>query len=162
MLTYFKAIRPKSGYSVDEAFTAKPHTAEIFPTVRDNGRILDDFQCVVGGHAVFEASFKLGKVMEDPSISRSGPGTSTSERACYCSQGPTSLDSYLHVTRQSSTRKGRRSLQTSSSGGFDPLFRWAVVLGDNGRLVAQIQGLPGQAAVLNGKPALKRSVLFSF
>jgi hypothetical protein len=39
MLTYFKAIRPKSGYSVDEAFTGKPHTAELFATVRDNGRI---------------------------------------------------------------------------------------------------------------------------
>ncbi len=41
----------------------------------------------------------------------------------------------------------------------DPYFtaiRWAVVLGDNGRLVAQIQGVPGPAAVLNGKPALKR------
>jgi hypothetical protein len=62
MLTYFKAIRPKSGCSVNEAFTAKPHTAELFATVRDNGRILDGFQCVVGGHAVFEASFELGKV----------------------------------------------------------------------------------------------------
>jgi hypothetical protein len=67
MLTYFMAIRPESGYSVDEAFTAKPHTAELFATVRDNGRILDDFQCVVGGQEVFEASFELGKVMEDPS-----------------------------------------------------------------------------------------------
>jgi len=65
-----KAIRPKGGYNVDEAFTSKPHTAELFATVRDNGRILDDFRCVVGGHAVFEASFELGKVMEDPSISR--------------------------------------------------------------------------------------------
>jgi hypothetical protein len=68
MLTYFKAIRPKPGYNVDDASTSKPHTAELFATVRDNGRILDDFRCVVGGHAIFEASFELGKVMEDPSI----------------------------------------------------------------------------------------------
>ncbi len=37
----------------------------------------------------------------------------------------------------------------------DPLFA-SSVLGDNGRVVAQIQGLPGPAAMLNGKPALKR------
>jgi hypothetical protein len=61
MLTYFKALRPKSGYNVDEAFNAKPHTAELFATVRDNGRILDDFRCVLGSHTVFEASFELGK-----------------------------------------------------------------------------------------------------
>jgi hypothetical protein len=36
------------------------------------------------------------------------------------------------------------------------LRRHQMVLGDNGRLAAQIQGLPGPAAVLNGKPALKR------
>ncbi len=43
---------------------------------------------------------------------------------------------------------------------YDPYFaaiRWAVVLGDNARVVAQIQGLPGPAAVLYGKPAVKRT-----
>jgi hypothetical protein len=172
MLTYFnKAIEPKSGYSVGEAFTAKPHTAELFATVRDNGRILDDFQCVVGGHAVFEASLELGKVIEDPSISRSGPGTSISERACSQGCGPTSLDSYLHVTRyvvfdaQGAQIPPNEFLRRLTENDSDPLFasdRWLVVLEDNGRLVAQIQGLPGPAAVLNGRPALKRSVRFSF
>ncbi len=47
-----------------------PHTAELFATVRDNGRILDDFRRIFGGHAIFEAKFELGKIMEDPSISK--------------------------------------------------------------------------------------------
>jgi hypothetical protein len=38
--------------------------------VRDNGRILDDFRCAVGGHAIFEAKFELGMLVGDPSLSR--------------------------------------------------------------------------------------------
>ena len=55
MLTYFKALRPRPGYLIDEPSTASPHTAELFATVRDNGCIVDDFRCVVGGHAIFES-----------------------------------------------------------------------------------------------------------
>jgi hypothetical protein len=70
MLTYFKALCSRPGYLVDEASTASPLTAELFATVRDNGHILDDFRCVMGGHAIFEAQFELGKLVEDPSLSR--------------------------------------------------------------------------------------------
>ena len=40
----------------------------------------------------------------------------------------------------------------------DAAVRWAVVLDDGGRLAVQLQGLPASAAMLNGKPSLKRSV----
>jgi hypothetical protein len=41
-------------------------------------------------------------------------------------------------------------------GPMEAAIRWAVVLGDSGRLLVQLQGLPATAAVLNGKPSLKR------
>jgi hypothetical protein len=34
--------------------------------------------------------------------------------------------------------------------------RWAIVLNDRGRLATQLQALPSSAAVLNGRPSLKR------
>jgi hypothetical protein len=172
MLTYFKALRPKSGYNVDEAYNAKPHTAELFATVRDNGRILDDFRCVLGGHAVFEASFELGKVMEDPSISRWTVHLQKWPRDVNLRAGMltgvwsdvaglvSSRDAAV-FDAQGAQIPPNEFLRRLTEDDSDPLFasvRWAVVLGDNGRLVAQIQGLPGPAAVLNGKPALKRSV----
>jgi hypothetical protein len=40
----------------------------------------------------------------------------------------------------------------------DAAVRWAVVLDDGGWLAVQLQGLPASAAMLNGKPSLKRSV----
>ncbi len=40
----------------------------------------------------------------------------------------------------------------------DAEVKWAVVLNDGGRLAIQLQGLPASAAMLNGKPSLKRSV----
>jgi hypothetical protein len=51
-------LRPRPGYLVNKAPNASPHTAELFATVRDNGRILDDFRCVVGGNAIFEVQFE--------------------------------------------------------------------------------------------------------
>jgi hypothetical protein len=35
-------------------------------------------------------------------------------------------------------------------------IRWAAGLGDDERLVLQLQGLPATAALLNGKPSFKR------
>jgi hypothetical protein len=49
-----------------------------------------------------------------------------------------------------------RRLHEDDSNPYFAEIQWAVVLGDNGRLFAQIQGLPGPAGVLNGKPTLKR------
>jgi hypothetical protein len=170
MLTYFKAIRPRPGFKVDEPPTTSPHTAELFATVRDNGRILDDYRCVIGGHAIFEAQFELGKLLEDPSLSKwtvhmqkwprdinlrdgmlSGLWTdvaglvSSPDAAVFDAQGAgIPANEFL------------RRLHEDDGNQYFAAIRWAVVLGDNGRLVAQIQGLPGPAGVLNGKPALKR------
>jgi hypothetical protein len=49
-----------------------------------------------------------------------------------------------------------RRLHENDNDPYFAAIRWAVVLDDNGGVVAQIQGLPGPAAVLNGKTALKR------
>jgi hypothetical protein len=58
MLRLYKAIRPAAGYSVDEAPNSHPRTAELFATVRNNGRVLDDVKIVIGGTGIFEANFK--------------------------------------------------------------------------------------------------------
>ena len=44
------------------------YTAEIFAMVRDNGRILDDFKCVIGGTDILEADFSLNKLFSNPVI----------------------------------------------------------------------------------------------
>jgi hypothetical protein len=42
--TTFKCIRPAAGFQVDEAPTSHPHTAELFASVRENGRIIHDMR----------------------------------------------------------------------------------------------------------------------
>ncbi len=56
------------GFSVDEAPTDASYTAELFATVRSNGRILDDFKCVLGGTDCLEVDFSLSKIFEDSSV----------------------------------------------------------------------------------------------
>jgi hypothetical protein len=68
MLRLFKAIRPKQGFNVDEPPTSSKHTAALFAMVRNNGRILDEFKCVLGGFEVIEADFSLGLLFEDPVV----------------------------------------------------------------------------------------------
>jgi hypothetical protein len=67
MLTYFKAIRPKPGFLVDQAPNTHGITGELFATVRQNGRILDESKIVVGGNDVLNAEFILGKLC-DPAL----------------------------------------------------------------------------------------------
>jgi hypothetical protein len=69
MLRLFKAIRPEEVYNVDEPPTHSKHTAELFAKVRNNGRILDKFKCVLGGSEVIEADFSLGMLFKDPVVS---------------------------------------------------------------------------------------------
>ncbi len=54
---FCKALRPAAGFHV-----VKPLTAELFATVRDNGRNLDELRCVVGGADSFEAEFSLSRL----------------------------------------------------------------------------------------------------
>jgi hypothetical protein len=68
MLRLFKAIRPKGGYNVDKPPTHSKHRAELFAKVRNNGRILDEFKCMLGGSEVIKADFSLGLLFKDPVV----------------------------------------------------------------------------------------------
>ncbi len=57
MRNYCKALRSSPGFIVDQPPNDDTYTAEIFAMVRDNGRILDDFKCVIGGTDILEADF---------------------------------------------------------------------------------------------------------
>jgi len=124
----------------------------------------------VGGHAIFEAQFELGKLVEDPSLTRWAVHLQKWPRDVNLRAGMltslwsdvaglvSSRDTAVFDT-QGAQIPPNKFLRRLTEDDSDPLFasiQWAVVVGNNGRLVAQIQGLPGPAAVLNGKPALKR------
>ncbi len=48
------------GFHVDQAPTNGRYTAELFATMRNNGRILDKVRCVLGGNDTVEEEFSLG------------------------------------------------------------------------------------------------------
>ncbi len=51
-----------------ENSVASMGTSHLFATVRDNGRIMDNVKCVIGGTDCLEAEFSLGKLFEDPAV----------------------------------------------------------------------------------------------
>jgi hypothetical protein len=105
MLRLFKAIRPKEGYNVDDPPTHSKHTAELFARVRNNGRMLDEFKCVI------EADFSLGMLFEDPVVSEFSAKIQRwlrdidSERVSYQADGRTSSGWYPAATPVFWTRR---------------------------------------------------------
>jgi hypothetical protein len=166
----YKAIRPASGFNVDDAPTSSAHTAKLFAQVRDNGRILDDTRIVLGGNEVFDATFKLGLLVEDDSISDWSIRIQQWPRDLRLRKGLLSslwMDLPAVVSARDaevadaegagvSAAQFLRSFAKAEEESAAASLRWAVVLNDRGRLAAQLQGMPATAASLNGKPSLKR------
>ncbi len=138
--------------------------------VRDTGRILDDFKCVIGGTDILEADFSLDKIFSNPAV---GAHTIRMQR------WPLDLDlrkgllsgNWKDISAIVSCRdalvfddKGAgipadeflRILEESDNGQGAAAVRCADRLSDSEKLVIQLHGLPAAAAVLNGKPSYKR------
>jgi hypothetical protein len=170
MLRLYKAIRPAPGYAVDEAPNSHPRTAELFATVRNNGRILDDMKVVIGGTGIFEANFKIEKLITEDTIGSWSVNIQRWARDITIRDG---LLSSLWADLSTIVSAGDASILDSNGAGIpaaeflrllddaeegdaQAALRWAVVLNERGRLAAQLQGLPASAAALNGKPSYKR------
>jgi hypothetical protein len=67
MWRYYKAVRPLAGFNVDETTGVLPYSAELFATVRDTERFLEDVRISLGGAEIYDANFKVKKVVEDES-----------------------------------------------------------------------------------------------
>jgi hypothetical protein len=171
MLRLFKAIRPKEGYNVDEPPTHSKHTAELFARVRNNGRMIDEFKCVLGGSEVIEADFSLGLLFEDPVVSEFSAKIQRWPRDIDLRKGllsgrwedfkwMVSCRDACILDKEGGGLTANDFLKACSNmeEAEDAEVKWAVVLNDGGRLAIQLQGLPASAAMLNGKPSLKRSV----
>jgi hypothetical protein len=164
----YKTIRPSSGFTVDEAPTSSAHTAELFAQVR--GRLLDDTRIVLGGNEVFDATFKLGLLVDDDDISNWSIRIQQWPRDLRLRKGLLS-SLWSDLSAVVSARDAEvtddegagvtdatflRSFAAAEEESAAESLRWAVVLNDRGRLAAQLQGMPATAATLNGKPSLKR------
>jgi hypothetical protein len=167
---YCRALRSSPGFSVDQPPIDDNYTAELFAMVQDNGRILDDFKCVVGGTDILEAEFELSKIFNNPVIGAHTIKIQRSPRDLDLRKGLLS-GNWKDVSTIVSCRDA--SIFDSEGGGIlaeeflglleDPengkeaaAVRWAVRLSASEKLVIQLHGLPAAAAVLNGKPSHKR------
>jgi hypothetical protein len=173
MLRFFKAIRPASGYHTDQPPNTSKHTAELFAEVLDNGRILDNMRCVLGGTDILEAEIHLAKLFDDPVLQSHKMHVQRWPRDIELKKGLLSgmwkdLKTVVSARDASITddtgsgipaREFLEILDGAEEGHEYAAISWAVALGDDERLVLQLQGLPATGALLNRKPSFKRYLI---
>jgi hypothetical protein len=119
MLQYFKAIRPASGYNVDEAPSRGSITMELHAQVRNNGRILDGTRHVLNGGQDLEAVFKMSKLSSDEEMRKWTVHICRHPRNIILRPGMLSSQWTDFVERPTSpTREGELSPPGSSCGGW--------------------------------------------
>jgi hypothetical protein len=170
MWRFYKAIRPLPGFNVDEPSGTIPYSAELFATVRDSGRFLEDVRVSLGGAEIYEAEFKLKKVVDDSSIGDWSIKIQKWPRDVELRKGLLS-SLWADIPALVSARDAQvfdgqgagippaeflRMFGEAMDGKALASVRWAIILNDRGRLATQLQALPSSAAILNGKPSLKR------
>jgi hypothetical protein len=170
MWNYCKALRSSPGFNVDQPPNDDNFTAELFAMVRDNGRIVDDFKCVVGGTDILEADIQLKKIFANPVVGAYSIKMQRWPRDLDLRKGLLSGHwkdiSTVVACRDASVFDADgagipadeflKTLEDPDNGKEAAAVRWAVRLSDNEKLAIQLHGLPAAAAVLNGKPSYKR------
>ncbi len=151
------------GFNVDEAPNDASLTAELFATVRSNGRILDDFKCVLGGTDCLEAEFNLAKLFEDPTLGSHSIQIQRWPRDLDLRKGLLSgllrdVSAFVFsrdasvIDKEGAGVTANEFLRMLEQSKAHAAARWAVVLADNEKLALQLQGL--QTAVCPGANAL--------
>ena len=169
-LRLFKSVRPMPGFTVDEPPNNARLTSELFATVRADGRIIDHTRHVVGGSGSLEASFPLGKIFTDPELAEWTVNVQRFPRDLDIRRGLLS-GNWVNIVDVAAARNAAiydgagaeipaaeflRRVKNSEEGPQVGAMRWAITLSDSARLELQLQGLPATAAMLMGKPSLKR------
>jgi len=168
MLRLFKAIKPMATFHTDATSPSYGRAAEMFATVRDNGRVVDHVRYVFGGEEIIEVSFPLDALCEEADFAgytikmERHPNDIELRRGLLTGNwiDVVGLLTSRSATVYDDTGAGiavaeflRRVKDVEATIGA---VRWGLILDDSARLAMQLQGLPASAAILNGKPALKR------
>jgi hypothetical protein len=170
LLRAYKAIRPMPGFVIDQAPTSHSLTAELFATVKSNGRIGDNTRMVIGGRDIIEASISLRPVFEDPALADYTIVIQRFPRDLEFRRGLLSgvwqnLTDWVAARDAAVLDEGGaevtparflKQVQDAEDGPVVAAVRWAVTLSDCAKLVLQLQCMPASAATLNGKPSMKR------
>jgi len=157
-----------AGFFTDRPSTLSGYKAELYATVRENGRIVDHVRYAIGGDTPMKAVFKMGVICEEPEFEdftvviqrrtedidlRKGLLTSNWVDIIDL---VSARDASIHDGAGAEILAGDFLRLAKEHGATVGSIRWGVVLDDSSRLAVQLQGLPAPASILNGKPSLKR------
>ena len=168
LLRLCKAVKPMATFHTDSPSPGAGFAAEVYATVRDNGRIVDHVRYALGGDDRMEATFNLELLCEDEEyqdwtvMMQRKPEDIALRKGLLSSNwtdltaSVSSRDTNVFSATGAGIPAGEFLRMAKESDCSFGSTRWAIVLDDSARLAIQLQGLPASAAVLNGRPALKK------
>ena len=162
-------IKPAGEFLHAHAQIAGNYTVELLAQVRGTGRILDAQRLVLGGSEILSVDFNVGDVVPSDRIRDWRFKFQIWPRDILLRRNMVS-SSWLDVVTIAAGRDAEIFDQHGAQipqnefleilgGGENPVggaVRWAVTIGDDGLLQLVLQGLPGNAQILNAKPALRK------
>ncbi len=162
-------VRPKAEFLLARPNIPGAHTVELMAQLRNTGRILDACRVVLGGEDIIQVDFDLFCAIPSPRLAgwrlryqvwprdiniRANLTTSNWHdlEAIVASRDAQIIDRDGAFIPQGEFLGMLADTDPPNSGSV----RWAVISGDDGGLQLQLQGLPGSAPTLNGKPLLRK------
>jgi hypothetical protein len=158
-------------FPLEEFGTAAPREAgalnmELLMQVRPNGRMLDHHRICLGGNQIIDAKFGMADLFEaaamaawkcrfqiwpkDVDLRRNMASTGWKDISTMIASRDIIITTETDETVEPELVTA--AIQESGAGGS---MRFAVVVGEDQRLVLQLQGLPASSNLLMGKPAFR-------
>ena len=162
-------VRPNHEFHHAQASIPGRHTVELQAQVRPSGRILDASRLVLGGAEVIEVEINMSDAVPSPRLQgwtvryQAWP-RDVAIRKNQATSAWIDLEAMVAGRDAEVTDHNGAGIPSNEFLGvlaeLDPpvgaAFRWAVTIGDDGRLQLQLQGLPAAAPVVIAKPQLRK------
>ena len=165
-------VFPASDFETAPARNPGDIGMEIMAQMRPNGRVMDHWRVALGGSKCLEMKIPLASILpaaatwpkwhlfyqmwpKDVEIRRN------MSASAWCDVGTLLGRNEILVFDDKDEAVPAATVIAAMEATADPAsksasWRWAVAVSDAGRMELQLQSLPSPAAMLNGKPMLKR------
>jgi hypothetical protein len=164
------AVHALTDFETAEARTTGPAGMELMVQARPNGRLLDHFRIATGGTSILEASVQLSDIIPSPNLNKWKMKYQfwARDTAIRRNMTTSAWKDVYSLIRENETRiedDDGDEISTEEvlteldnlppSRSKSAVIRFATVIGEDQRMMLEMQSLPVALGTINGKPTFR-------